>query len=54
MDIYIIINLNIKINYIFMADCDGHGVVGQEILNYLKENLQIDHNHTLREEKAAI
>ena len=37
-----------NVNYIFMAVCDGHGAVGQEISNFLKENLPIDLNHALR------
>ena len=36
------------VNYIFMAVCDGHGAVGQEISNFLKENLPIDLNHALK------
>ena len=41
-------------NYIFMAVCDGHGAVGQEISNFLKENLPIDLNHALRNGKKDI
>ena len=43
-----------NVNYIFMAVCDGHGTVGQEISNYLKENLPIDLNHALRDAKVDI
>ena len=43
-----------NINYIFMAVCDGHGAVGQEISNFLKENLPIDLNHALRNGKKDI
>ena len=43
-----------NVNYIFMAVCDGHGAVGQEISSYLKENLPIDLNHALRKEKKDI
>ena len=43
-----------NVNYIFMAVCDGHGAVGQEISNYLKENLPIDLNHALRDAKVDI
>ena len=42
------------VNYIFMAVCDGHGTVGQEISNFLKENLPIDLNHALRNQKKDI
>ena len=42
------------VNYIFMAVCDGHGAVGQEISNFLKENLPIDLNHALKNEKKDI
>jgi len=38
-----------NVNYIFMAVCDGHGAVGQEISSFLKENLPIDLNHALRD-----
>ena len=43
-----------NVNYIFMAVCDGHGAVGQEISNFLKENLPIDLNHALRDAKVDI
>ena len=43
-----------NVNYIFMAVCDGHGTVGQEISNFLKENLPIDLNHALRDAKVDI
>ena len=43
-----------NVNYIFMAVCDGHGAVGQEISNYLKENLPIDLNHALRNQQKDI
>ena len=43
-----------NVNYIFMAVCDGHGAVGQEISSFLKENLPIDLNHALRNEKKDI
>ena len=43
-----------NVNYIFMAVCDGHGAVGQEISSYLKENLPIDLNHALRNENKDI
>ena len=43
-----------NVNYIFMAVCDGHGAVGQEISSYLKENLPIDLNHALRKENKDI
>lgn len=43
-----------NINYIFMAVCDGHGAVGQEISSFLKENLPIDLNHALRNGKKNI
>ena len=43
-----------NINYIFMAVCDGHGAVGQEISSFLKENLPIDLNHALRKGKKDI
>ena len=43
-----------NVNYIFMAVCDGHGAVGQEISSYLKENLPIDLNHALRKEQKDI
>ena len=43
-----------NVNYIFMAVCDGHGAVGQEISNFLKENLPIDLNHALKDEKKDI
>jgi serine/threonine protein phosphatase PrpC len=43
-----------NVNYIFMAVCDGHGAVGQEISNYLKENLPIDFNHALRNQQKDI
>ena len=42
------------VNYIFMAVCDGHGAVGQEISNFLKENLPIDLNHALRNKNKNI
>ena len=42
------------VNYIFMAVCDGHGSVGQEISNFLKENLPIDLNHALRNKNKNI
>ena len=42
-----------NVNYIFMAVCDGHGAVGQEISNYLKENLPIDLNHALRNQQKC-
>ena len=42
------------VNYIFMAVCDGHGAVGQEISNFLKENLPIDLNHALKDKKIDI
>jgi serine/threonine protein phosphatase PrpC len=43
-----------NVNYIFMAVCDGHGAVGQEISNFLKENLPIDLNHALRNKNKNI
>ena len=43
-----------NVNYIFMAVCDGHGAVGQEISNFLKENLPIDLNHALRNKNKDI
>ena len=43
-----------NLNYIFMAVCDGHGAVGQEISSFLKENLPIDLNHALRSGKKDI
>ena len=43
-----------NVNYIFMAVCDGHGAVGQEISNFLKENLPIDLNHALKNKKKDI
>ena len=43
-----------NIDYIFMAVCDGHGAVGQEISNFLKENLPIDLNHALRNKNKNI
>ena len=43
-----------NLNYIFMAVCDGHGAVGQEISSFLKENLPIDLNHALRNGKKDI
>ena len=43
-----------NVDYIFMAVCDGHGAVGQEISNYLKENLPIDLNHALRNKNKNI
>ena len=43
-----------NVNYIFMTVCDGHGAVGQEISNYLKENLPIDLNHALRNQQKDI
>ena len=43
-----------NVDYIFMAVCDGHGAVGQEISNFLKENLPIDLNHALRDAKIDI
>ena len=43
-----------NVNYIFMAVCDGHGAVGQEISSFLKENLPIDLNHALRNKKKDI
>ena len=43
-----------NVNYIFMAVCDGHGAVGQEISSFLKENLPIDLNHALRNAKKDI
>ena len=43
-----------NVNYIFMAVCDGHGAVGQEISNFLKENLPIDLNHALRDAKIDL
>ena len=42
------------VNYIFMGVCDGHGSVGQEISNFLKENLPIDLNHALRNKNKNI
>jgi len=41
-------------NYIFMSVCDGHGQVGQEISNYLKENLPISLNKKIKEKKINI
>ena len=41
-------------NFIFMAVCDGHGAVGQEISNFLKENLPIDLNHAIRNKNKNI
>ena len=41
-------------NYIFMSVCDGHGQVGQEISNYLKENLPISLNRKIKEKKINI
>jgi len=43
-----------NVNYIFMAVCDGHGSVGQEISNFLKENLPIDLNHALKNKNKDI
>ena len=43
-----------NVDYIFMAVCDGHGAVGQEISNFLKENLPIDLNHALRNKNKNI
>jgi serine/threonine protein phosphatase PrpC len=43
-----------NVDYIFMAVCDGHGAVGQEISSFLKENLPIDLNHALRDAKSDI
>ena len=43
-----------NVNYIFMAVCDGHGTVGQEISNFLKENLPIDLNHDPGKHKINI
>ena len=43
-----------NVNYIFMAVCDGHGAVGQEISSFLKENLPIDLNHALRDSNLDI
>ena len=43
-----------NVNYIFMAVCDGHGAVGQEISNFLKENLPIDLNHALKNKQKDI
>ncbi len=43
-----------NVNYIYMAVCDGHGAVGQEISNFLKENLPIDLNHALKNRSKDI
>jgi serine/threonine protein phosphatase PrpC len=40
--------------YIFMAILDGHGEVGQEISGYIKENLPLNLNKTLKESNINI
>ena len=41
-------------NNIFMGVCDGHGYYGHEVSGYIKENLPMDLNHMIKNEKLDL
>ena len=53
-DNYFIFNNFVDHDKIFMSVCDGHGAVGQEISNFLKENLPIELNHAIKNSNKNI
>jgi serine/threonine protein phosphatase PrpC len=47
-NLFIFNNFNDTPNSIFMAVCDGHGMYGHDVSNYLKENLPISLNNEFK------
>jgi len=41
-------------NNIFMGVCDGHGYYGHEVSGYIKENLPMDLNHMIKNQKLDL